>query len=153
MSINSQLSSIFPLCPSSPPSPPPPPLPFPLNLWTHKSNCINKYRLRSLNVCVALKGSKILQVAFTLLFNIECALKILGFGWNGYIRRGLHKFELILCIGSTLNVVKPLYSTNIFTYFQVFRIVRLIKASPMLEDFVYKVYLSIIFHYKYFLQI
>uniref|UniRef100_A0A915CHN7 Ion transport domain-containing protein n=1 Tax=Parascaris univalens TaxID=6257 RepID=A0A915CHN7_PARUN len=81
-----------------------------------------------------------IEVAFTLLFNIECALKIFGFGWNGYIRRGLHKFELILCIGSTLNVVKPLYSTNIFTYFQVFRIVRLIKASPMLEDFVYKIF-------------
>nr|AXS78260.1 Sodium leak channel non-selective protein [Anisakis simplex] len=81
-----------------------------------------------------------IEVAFTLLFNIECSLKIFGFGWHGYIRRGLHKFELILCIGSTLNIIKPLYSTNVFTYFQVFRIVRLIRASPMLEDFVYKIF-------------
>ncbi|KIH49052.1 hypothetical protein ANCDUO_20874, partial [Ancylostoma duodenale] len=41
---------------------------------------------------------------------------------------------------STLNLIRPLYNMNIFTYFQVFRIVRLIKASPMLEDFVYKIF-------------
>lgn len=73
------------------------------------------------------------------MFDLECLLKIVGIGWHGYVRRGLHKFEFILCVGSTLNIVRPLYSTNIFTYFQVFRIVRLIRASPMLEDFVYKV--------------
>uniref|UniRef100_A0A1I7XSL6 Ion_trans domain-containing protein n=1 Tax=Heterorhabditis bacteriophora TaxID=37862 RepID=A0A1I7XSL6_HETBA len=43
-------------------------------------------------------------------------------------------------LGSTLNLIRPLYTMNIFTYFQVFRIVRLIKASPMLEDFVYKIF-------------
>lgn len=64
-------------------------------------------------------------------------MKMVALGWNGYIR--LHKFEFILCIGSTLNIIKPLYSMNLFTYFQVFRIVRLIRASPMLEDFIYKV--------------
>ncbi|PIO57520.1 hypothetical protein TELCIR_21066, partial [Teladorsagia circumcincta] len=79
-----------------------------------------------------------LQICFTVLFNIEALLKVIGFGWKGYVRRGQHKFELILCVGSTLNLIRPLYSMNIFTYFQVFRIVRLIKASPMLEDFVYK---------------
>ncbi|VDP12012.1 unnamed protein product [Onchocerca flexuosa] len=79
-----------------------------------------------------------IEVGFTIIFNLECLLKMVAFGWNGYIR--LHKFEFILCIGSTLNVVKPLYSMNLFTYFQVFRIVRLIRASPMLEDFVYKIF-------------
>ena len=66
-------------------------------------------------------------------------MKVVGLGWANYIRRGQHKFELVLCLGSTLNVVPSLYNTNVFTYFQVLRIVRLIKASPMLEDFVYKV--------------
>lgn len=37
-----------------------------------------------------------------------------------------------------MNIIKPLYDRHIFTYFQVFRVARLIKASPMLEDFVYK---------------
>ena len=43
-------------------------------------------------------------------------------------------------LGSSLNAIWILYETNIFTYFQVFRIARLIKASPMLEDFVYKIF-------------
>lgn len=80
-----------------------------------------------------------LQIAFTVLFNLECALKIAGLSWSGYIRRGQHKFELVLCVGSSLNVFPSLYGSHVFTYFQVFRILRLIKASPMLEDFVYKV--------------
>ncbi|KJH47796.1 transporter, cation channel family protein [Dictyocaulus viviparus] len=81
-----------------------------------------------------------IEICFTVLFNIEALLKVIGHGWKGYLRRGQHKFELILCIGSTLNLIRPLYNMNIFTYFQVFRIVRLIKASPMLEDFVYKIF-------------
>uniref|UniRef100_A0A914VXL5 Ion transport domain-containing protein n=1 Tax=Plectus sambesii TaxID=2011161 RepID=A0A914VXL5_9BILA len=81
-----------------------------------------------------------IECGFTMLFNIECLFKVFCNGWRGYIRRGQHKFELVLCIGSTLNIIKPLYDLNIFTYFQVFRISRLIKASPMLEDFVYKIF-------------
>uniref|UniRef100_A0A0K0D1K9 Transporter, cation channel family protein n=1 Tax=Angiostrongylus cantonensis TaxID=6313 RepID=A0A0K0D1K9_ANGCA len=81
-----------------------------------------------------------IEVCFTVLFNVEALLKVIGHGTRGYLRRGQHKFELILCVGSTLNLIRPLYNMNIFTYFQVFRIVRLIKASPMLEDFVYKIF-------------
>ncbi|VDD88442.1 unnamed protein product [Enterobius vermicularis] len=81
------------------------------------------------------------EVVFTLFFfDLECVLKIVGLGWRGYIGRGLHKLELLLCIGSTLNIIQPFYSMNIFTYFQVCRIIRLITASPMLEDFVYKIF-------------
>ncbi|CAJ0935665.1 unnamed protein product, partial [Mesorhabditis belari] len=81
-----------------------------------------------------------IEIFFTAIFNLELALKIFGYGWSAFIRRGQHKFEIILCIGSTLNCIKYLYQTNVFTYFQVFRVVRLIKASPMLEDFVYKIF-------------
>ncbi|EYC27831.1 hypothetical protein Y032_0008g206 [Ancylostoma ceylanicum] len=80
------------------------------------------------------------EICFTIVFNLEALIKVIGYGWKGYLRRGQHKFELILCVGSTLNLIRPLYNMNIFTYFQVFRIVRLIKASPMLEDFVYKIF-------------
>ncbi|CAI5445372.1 unnamed protein product [Caenorhabditis angaria] len=80
------------------------------------------------------------EVGFTCLFNLEVALKIYSFGWKSFISRGVHKFDCLLCLGSTLNSVWVLYETNIFTYFQVFRIARLIKASPMLEDFVYKIF-------------
>ncbi|KAI6201288.1 Sodium leak channel non-selective protein [Aphelenchoides besseyi] len=81
-----------------------------------------------------------IEVGFTILFNIECLLKLIALSWSGYIKRGAFKFELILCIGSTFNIIPILYGTHIFTYFQVFRIIRLIKASPMLEDFLYKIF-------------
>ncbi|CAJ0583802.1 unnamed protein product, partial [Mesorhabditis spiculigera] len=55
------------------------------------------------------------EIFFTGLFNFELFLKLIGYGWKPFIRRGQHKFE-------------------------VFRVVRLIKASPMLEDFVYKIF-------------
>uniref|UniRef100_A0A8R1EUZ8 Ion transport domain-containing protein n=1 Tax=Caenorhabditis japonica TaxID=281687 RepID=A0A8R1EUZ8_CAEJA len=80
------------------------------------------------------------EVGFTVLFNTEVVIKIYAFGWKAYIARGQHKFDCILCVGSSLNAIWYLYETNIFTYFQVFRIARLIKASPMLEDFVYKIF-------------
>uniref|UniRef100_A0A914YYD4 Ion transport domain-containing protein n=1 Tax=Panagrolaimus superbus TaxID=310955 RepID=A0A914YYD4_9BILA len=80
------------------------------------------------------------EIVFTFVFIVETIVKIIALSWGTYIRRGQHKIELILCLGSTLNVIPFLYATNVFTYFQVFRLIRLIKASPMLEDFVYKIF-------------
>ncbi|KAL3095996.1 hypothetical protein niasHS_005755 [Heterodera schachtii] len=81
-----------------------------------------------------------IEAFFTLLFLLEVFLKVFGFGWRPFWRRGQHRFELFLCLGSALNVVPSLYHTNYFTYFQVFRLLRLVKLSPMLEDFVYKIF-------------
>ena len=80
-----------------------------------------------------------IECGFTLLFNIESAAKIICYGFRAYWKRNIFKFEFLLCVGSTLNTIKYFYDRNIFTYFQCFRLFRLIKASPMLEDFVYKV--------------
>ncbi|VDM38977.1 unnamed protein product [Toxocara canis] len=77
---------------------------------------------------------------FTILFNIECVVKILCYGFRSFFKRPIFKFELILCIGSTLNVIPYFYDRNYFTIFQGFRLLRLIKASPILEDFVYKIF-------------
>lgn len=61
-------------------------------------------------------------------------------GPHAYWKRSLHKFELLLAAGSTLHIIPIFYMTPQFMYFQVLRIVRLIKASPVLEDFVYKIF-------------
>ncbi|CAI5447137.1 unnamed protein product [Caenorhabditis angaria] len=82
----------------------------------------------------------LVEVGFTILFNFECLIKILCYGFRNFIRRGIFKFELILCVGSSLNIVKVFYERNYFTYFQTFRLLRLIKASPILEDFVWKIF-------------
>ncbi|XP_019385246.1 PREDICTED: sodium leak channel non-selective protein isoform X2 [Crocodylus porosus] len=79
------------------------------------------------------------EVAFTVLFDLEALLKICCLGFTGYISSSLHKFELLLVIGTTLHIYPDLYHSQ-FTYFQVLRVVRLIKISPALEDFVYKIF-------------
>ena len=68
------------------------------------------------------------QCGFTLVFLVECVFKIGVLSWRGYIRRGIHKLELILALGSAVNVIRPVYQTHFFTYFQVFRVARLIKV-------------------------
>lgn len=79
------------------------------------------------------------EIGFTIFFDLEVLLKIWCLGFNGYIKRSLHKLEFILAIGTTLHLM-PDFFTSELTYFQVLRIVRLIKASPVLEDFVYKIF-------------
>ncbi|XP_052214873.1 sodium leak channel NALCN-like isoform X2 [Dreissena polymorpha] len=80
-----------------------------------------------------------IEVFFTLLFDLEAVFKIWCLGLRGYWRRSLHKFELSLVIGTTLHIIPGWYRTEL-TYFQVLRVGRLIKASPMLEDFCYKIF-------------
>ncbi|XP_061547925.1 sodium leak channel non-selective protein isoform X2 [Phycodurus eques] len=79
------------------------------------------------------------EVAFTVLFDLEALLKIWCLGFSGYFSSSLHKFELLLVVGTTLHIYPDLYHSQ-FTYFQVLRVVRLIKISPALEDFVYKIF-------------
>lgn len=81
-----------------------------------------------------------LEVFFTLLFDLEALFKIWCLGFRGYWKRSLHKFELVLCIMTTLHLIPDWYRTQLLTYFQVLRVVRLIKASPMLEDFCWKIF-------------
>ncbi|KAK8392277.1 hypothetical protein O3P69_017693 [Scylla paramamosain] len=80
-----------------------------------------------------------MEVGFTIFFNLETIFKMWCLGLRGYWRLSIHKFELLLAVGTTLRLCSDLFMTPL-TYFQVLRIVRLIKASPILEDFVYKIF-------------
>ncbi|XP_023021091.2 sodium leak channel non-selective protein na isoform X2 [Leptinotarsa decemlineata] len=80
-----------------------------------------------------------LELGFTALLNLETIFKIWCLSWRGYWKHSIHKFELLLAVGTTIHVIPVFYMTG-FTYFQVLRVVRLIKASPLLEDFVYKIF-------------
>jgi hypothetical protein len=81
-----------------------------------------------------------IECGFTILFNVESAVKIICYGFKSYWKRNIFKFEFLLCLGSSLNIIKYFYDRSVFTYFQTFRLFRLIKASPILEDFVYKIF-------------
>ena len=76
---------------------------------------------------------------FTLLFNLEVLFKVYTLGFKSYIKRSIYKFEFILAIGTSLRLIPYIYHTEL-TYFQVLRIARLIKSSPLLEDFVNKIF-------------
>ncbi|XP_055373903.1 sodium leak channel NALCN isoform X2 [Condylostylus longicornis] len=80
-----------------------------------------------------------IEIAFTFFLDLETLFKIYCLGWRGYFKHSIHKFELLLSIGTTLHIIPMLYLSGL-TYFQVLRVVRLIKASPMLEGFVYKIF-------------
>ncbi|XP_013387130.1 sodium leak channel non-selective protein-like, partial [Lingula anatina] len=83
------------------------------------------------------------ELTFTLLFDLEAVFKVWCLGFRGYLKRSLHKFELMLAVGTSLHVVPGLYESSVayfLAYFQVLRCVRLIKASPMLEDFCWKIF-------------
>lgn len=59
-----------------------------------------------------------IEVAFTILLNFETIFKIWCLGWRGYWKHSIHKFELLLAIGTTIHVIPGFYMTG-FTYFQV----------------------------------
>ncbi|VVC28002.1 Hypothetical protein CINCED_3A019232 [Cinara cedri] len=80
-----------------------------------------------------------IEVVYTIIFNFETLFKMILLGFNEYFKHSYHKFEIMLAVGTTLHIVPQFYLSGL-TYFQVLRIVRLIKASPMLEDFVYKIF-------------
>nr|AGC13755.1 LNALCN-EEEE [Lymnaea stagnalis] len=86
-----------------------------------------------------LDGFYFAQVVLTILFSLEALFKIWCLGLRGYLKRSLHVFELVLVIGTALHIIPDLYRSP-FTCFQVMRLFRLIKASPMLEGFCFKIF-------------
>lgn len=80
-----------------------------------------------------------IEIVFTVFFDLETIFKIFCLGWRGYCKHSIHKFELLLAIGTSIHII-PIFYPSAFTYFQVLRVVRLIKASPILEGFVYKIF-------------
>lgn len=79
------------------------------------------------------------EIIFTVLFDLEMVVKLWSYGFNQFYKRSIHKFEMLLAIGTTIHIIPGLFLT-MFDYFQVLRVVRLIKASPVLEEFVSKIF-------------
>lgn len=77
------------------------------------------------------------EVGFTIFFIIEALFKILCLGFHCYWQRTSHKFEFVLAILCLIQIVPMFFMTELAD-FPVLRIIRLIKASPVLEDFAYK---------------
>lgn len=77
------------------------------------------------------------EVGFTVFFNIEALFKIACLGFPTYWTRTSHRFEFCLALGCTIHIIPFCFMTELAD-FSVLRVIRLIKASPVLEDFAYK---------------
>ena len=77
------------------------------------------------------------QLFFTIIFDVEVLMKLLCFGVNEYFKRNMLKYELFLACATTVGTA---FTDDIqLRSVPVLRIIRLIKLSPTLENFVYKV--------------
>ncbi|XP_077572355.1 voltage-dependent R-type calcium channel subunit alpha-1E isoform X1 [Stigmatopora nigra] len=71
---------------------------------------------------------KHLNTAFTVLFSIECVLKIMAFGFLNYFRDTWNIFDFITVLGSITEIVVDFQSVNInMSFLKLFRAARLIK--------------------------
>uniref|UniRef100_A0AAY4DR01 Voltage-dependent calcium channel alpha-1 subunit IQ domain-containing protein n=1 Tax=Denticeps clupeoides TaxID=299321 RepID=A0AAY4DR01_9TELE len=72
---------------------------------------------------------KHLNTAFTVLFSMECVLKIMAFGFLNYFRDTWNIFDFITVLGSITEIVVDLQSINTFnmSFLKLFRAARLIK--------------------------
>ncbi|KAM4548311.1 LOW QUALITY PROTEIN: voltage-dependent R-type calcium channel subunit alpha-1E [Odontesthes bonariensis] len=72
---------------------------------------------------------KHLNTAFTVLFSVECVLKILAFGFLNYFRDTWNIFDFITVLGSITEIVVDLQRIDTFNmgFLKLFRAARLIK--------------------------
>ncbi|XP_047655702.1 voltage-dependent R-type calcium channel subunit alpha-1E isoform X3 [Tachysurus fulvidraco] len=71
---------------------------------------------------------KHLNTAFTLLFSIECVLKILAFGFMNYFRDTWNIFDFITVLGSITEIIVDQQSASFnMSFLKLFRAARLIK--------------------------
>lgn len=59
-----------------------------------------------------------IEIGFTVVLDLETVFKIWCLGWRGYWKHSIHKFELLLAIGTSLHVIPGFYMSAL-TYFQV----------------------------------
>lgn len=58
------------------------------------------------------------EIAFTIFLDLETLFKIWCLGFRSYYKHSIHKFELLLAIGTTIHIL-PFFYLSGFTYFQV----------------------------------
>lgn len=80
------------------------------------------------------------EIILTFLFVADVLLKMLTYGYKSYLRESIHKFELVLAIGCLVNLVPSINHFAYFISFKVMRIIRLIRVSPILENFIRRVF-------------
>lgn len=76
------------------------------------------------------------EVILTLLFVADVLLKTITYGYKIYLKESIHKFELCLAIGCLINLIPSINRLAYFILFKCLRIIRLIRASPLLGMYI-----------------
>nr|XP_009858187.2 sodium leak channel non-selective protein [Ciona intestinalis] len=100
-----------------------------------------------LNVCISAVQPRmdkrvwnfysIAELFFTVIFDMELIIKVITLGPRGYFKRNIYKYEAFLALVTTFNTA---CSYDVIRSVPVLRIIRLVKLSPTLENFLYKIF-------------
>eukprot|EP00117_Sycon_ciliatum_P033038 scpid27689/ scgid4571/ Sodium leak channel non-selective protein; CanIon; Voltage gated channel-like protein 1 len=78
-----------------------------------------------------------IEIFFTILFDLEVIAMMWCLGFRGYIRRKRFLIQFVLAIGSTINLLPPIWylPVDYLHIFQVLRLLRIIRASKSIQIF------------------
>jgi len=92
------------------------------------------------------------EIVFTILLDLETLFKIWCLGFRSYFKHSIHKFELLLAIGTTLHIIPFLYlsgftffQVSIFIWFLVFHVASLLHFSYSLMSMLFSYCLYILY--------
>lgn len=80
-----------------------------------------------------------LQIAFTVLFDLEALLKIIGLGRRNYFQSSQCQFEFLVCIGSSICLPLVVIGKPGFVVFQVLRPFRIVLVFGTLRSFLKRI--------------
>uniref|UniRef100_A0A672I022 Calcium channel, voltage-dependent, R type, alpha 1E subunit a n=1 Tax=Salarias fasciatus TaxID=181472 RepID=A0A672I022_SALFA len=72
---------------------------------------------------------KHLNTAFTVLFSVECVLKIMAFGFLNYFRDTWNIFDFITVLGSITEIVVDLFNMSFLKLFRAARLIKLLRQG------------------------
>ena len=80
------------------------------------------------------------EFLLTFLFISDVLLKMITYSFKTYLKESIHKFELMLAICCLINLIPSVNRFAYFISFKVLRIIRLIRVSPILESFIFRIF-------------
>uniref|UniRef100_A0A7N5ZQJ9 Voltage-dependent calcium channel alpha-1 subunit IQ domain-containing protein n=1 Tax=Anabas testudineus TaxID=64144 RepID=A0A7N5ZQJ9_ANATE len=72
---------------------------------------------------------KQLNTAFTVLFSVECVLKIMAFGFLNYFRDTWNIFDFITVLGSITEIVSDTFNMSFLKLFRAARLIKLLRQG------------------------
>ncbi|CAD7702748.1 unnamed protein product [Ostreobium quekettii] len=82
------------------------------------------------------RATEAVNLAFSIIFGLEAAIKIVGFGWKSYIKSGWNKFDFLLVVTSAMDIAFAYLSMGFASTLRLLRIqkvLRLMRISRMFK--------------------